>query len=601
MYRKLLISFILCFGITACRNFNVGGTYPGIIENPKKISDDELKQYYTVHTNGLIKYNLKHSKDSVNSINFAWDPYHKKRIFPLSNINVELLQDLFEFDTERFVRESGTKDFISAVHQFYSRCYFNPKTQTHDRPYRYLSCWGSLFFPPIKKLKHPLIFYHAGFSADFDPKKVTSVYFDPEFQKQLDKETQTELTYGNELRALFNGVESYPEKLRLISEAKSFLYVAVMSIICDETGQELVRKMVNAKRAGVDVRLITEGFYTFSISNFCIGVLETEGIPVVRVDDKTLERFDRMFHNKIWIRDGEEAILGGMNVLNYQNKSSGFNFLNRDTDILVRGPAVTSILGSFINLWKKYDKENRSIALAETTLVHRLTEEKSRGFRGSENYAIWLGNPETRMNGICRTAIQGNNAEPQNIATLLLRYLEGAKQSFYMTSPEIEFDLDRVMPERIDKLARLMYEKARSPGFYLAYITNGIDGGLGESNAFMRSRLKDSQKIEETFWGNMLTPMIDKEDREVNLRVRKAILPLIQAGMHGYQYFNYIHAKEFFFDRLLVGIGSWNFDGYSADNNHESAIFCLDEKLRLQIEKQMVLDMINSVPIILQQ
>jgi phosphatidylserine/phosphatidylglycerophosphate/cardiolipin synthase-like enzyme len=96
----------------------------------------------------------------------------------------------------------------------------------------------------------------------------------------------------------------------------------------------------------------------------------------------------------------------------------------------------------------------------------------------------------------------------------------------------------------------------------------------------------------------MLTPLVDEDGRNVNRRVRGIIRPLIQAGVHGFQYFNYIHAKEFYFDRLLVGIGSWNFDGFSANNNHECAIFCLDEKLRLQIERQMVLDMINSVPII---
>jgi phosphatidylserine/phosphatidylglycerophosphate/cardiolipin synthase-like enzyme len=73
-------------------------------------------------------------------------------------------------------------------------------------------------------------------------------------------------------------------------------------------------------------------------------------------------QLDRMFHNKIWIRDGEEAVLGGMNVLDCENDA---------------------------------------------------------GVRGSENYARWLGNPETRMNGICRTAVQGDNAEPQRIITLL--------------------------------------------------------------------------------------------------------------------------------------------------------------------------------------
>jgi phosphatidylserine/phosphatidylglycerophosphate/cardiolipin synthase-like enzyme len=65
-----------------------------------------------------------------------------------------------------------------------------------------------------------------------------------------------------------------------------------------------------------------------------------------------------------------------------------------------------------------------------------------------------------------------------------------------------------------------------------------------------------------------------------------------------YQYCNYVHAKEFYFDRTLTGISSWNFDKFSASNNHESAIFCLDNSLRLQMEKQMVLDMINSVPVI---
>jgi phosphatidylserine/phosphatidylglycerophosphate/cardiolipin synthase-like enzyme len=347
----------------------------------------------------------------------------------------------------------------------------------------------------------------------------------------------------------------------------------------------------------VDVRVITEGFYAFSLANYCIGVLEREGIPVVHVDDKSLSHLNRMFHNKIWIRDGEEAILGGMNVLNYQNKSDGFNFLNRDTDILVQGPAVTSLLDSFIKLWKKYDSELRPIALGEYTLATNLAAERAAGVRGSENYARWLDNPETRMNGICRTAVQGNNAEPQKIVTLLLRYLEATQNSFYLTSPEIEFDLDRKL-EYPDMLAQLIKNKASDPDFYLAYITNGFDGGLGEKSIFIRRTAQDANLVGDRFWEDMLTPLVDEDGRDVSRRVRNTIQPLIEAGVHGFQYFNYIHAKEFYFDRLLVGIGSWNFDLFSANNNHECAIFCLDENLRQQIEHQMVLDMINSVPII---
>ena len=598
MRLNLVLSGIVSLVFLSCQGIHLAGTYPGVEDPLREVSLRELARYYHERTNGLITYSFLYSEDFENTMTFVWDPYFKMRVFPASSLGNDVAQDLFEFNAERFVHESGAKDFVSATYQFYGGLSFDDRKQTHERPYRYLSSWGNLFYPPIKTLKHPLSFYHAEFSSDLDPLSVSSVYFDPEFQKRLDEETQTALTYGNTLRPLFNGVESYPEKLRLTLDAKKLLYVAVMSFIADETGRELVRSMVHAKRSGVDVRLITEGFYTFSISNYCIGVLEREGIPVVRVDDKTLKRLDRMFHNKIWVRDGEEAIIGGMNILNYENNGNGFNFLNRDTDILVRGPAATDLLASFITLWKKYDTEGRSIEPGETILARRMAEENASGVRGPENYSRWLENPETRMNGICRVAVQGNNAQPQNIATLILRYLEAARHSLYITSPEIEFDLERNEPERIDRLARLMADKCRIPDFYMAYITNGADGGLGESSSFLRSRVKDSQLVGERFWEDMLTPMVDKEGRQVNHRVRKAIMPLIEAGLHGYQYFNYVHAKEFYFDRLLVGIGSWNFDGYSADKNHESMIFCLDSNLRLEMERQMVLDMINSVPIV---
>jgi phosphatidylserine/phosphatidylglycerophosphate/cardiolipin synthase-like enzyme len=451
-----------------------------------------------------------------------------------------------------------------------------PSIITHNPvpPYRTLQVWGSLFYPPIKRLTHPLGFYHAGFSDDFDPDTVRSPYFDPAFQMELDDMTGTELTYGNDLRALFNGVESYPEKLRLVAEAKRFLYIAVMTIVADETGRKLIRLMVDRKRAGVDVRLITEGFYTFSVSNFAIGVLEKEGIPVVRVEDKRLNQVDRMFHDKFWIRDGDEAILGGMNVIDYENMATGFDFLNRDTDVRVRGPAVTDLLGRFIALWHRYDREGRSIDSAETYCARQ------------------------RMNGICRTAVQGDDAAPQKIATLLTRYLEAAKHSFYLTSPGVDYDPERTPPSSVDTLARTMIAKAIVPGFSANVITNGSDGGMGEATSFLRLRVKDATLAGNPLWIDMLTPMINSSGRGINRGTRQAVKPFLSAGIHVYEYCNYIHAKEFYFDRLLVGIASWNFDVNSADKNHEAAIFCLDRGLRRQLERRLVLDMVNAVPVI---
>jgi phosphatidylserine/phosphatidylglycerophosphate/cardiolipin synthase-like enzyme len=595
---RIAAVFLSSLAIASCR---VTGAFPGGPEESASVTLSQLARYYDERSRGMIRLSPQSPAEETAGITFVWDPYDKLRVLAPFRISPVTLQGVFQFDADRFVRESGSTDFLSAVDRFYRERPFDARKQSHRRPYRCLAQWGSLFYPPIKELTHPLPFYHREFSDGFDHRTVSSVYFDPAFQMQLDRETQTELTYGNRVRALFNGTASYPEKLRLAAEAREFLYVAVMTLVADSTGQEIIRIMVNRKRAGVDVRLITDDFYTFSISNYAVGVLEREGIPVAYVKDKRLNQLDRMFHNKIWIRDGEEAIVGGMNVLDYENNADGFNFLNRDTDILIRGPAVTSLLERYIALWRRYDREDRPIVLGESTMVRQRAQEHSAGVRGSEHYARWLGDPDTRMNGICRTAVQGDNAEPQTIVTLLRRYLEAAQHSFYITSPEVEFEPSRNPPAPIDVLADVLKNKARDPGFFAAYITNGYDGGLGESSAFLRSRVKDSRLVGDRLWEDMLTPIIDREGRNVNRRVRATLRPFIEAGVHGYQYFNYVHSKEFYFDRLLVGIGSWNFDTYSAENNHESAIFCLDDSLRAQIEKQMVLDMINSVPVVFEE
>ncbi len=591
----------LCLSVllSSCGLYEGGGTFHADIQDPPKVSLAELSRYLHERSGGLITPSGRDTGPVRGAPAFTSDPFDRGRIVAPPSIGHDEMQGLFSFDQVRFVRESGASDFLAAVYQAYQRMPFDPVRQASVRPYRVPASWGGLFFPPIRTLSQPIPFYDARLAPERSAHADGSPYFDPAFQRALDLETQTELTYGNSLRALYNGVESYPEKLRLASEAKDFLYVAVMAIIADSTGRELIRTMVDRKRAGVDVRLIIDDFYTFSISGFAVGTLEREGIPVARVADKRLNQLDRMFHNKFWIRDGVEAILGGMNVLDYENTSTGFDFQNRDTDLLIRGPAVTSLLDSYIRLWKRYDRESRPIARAESTLVRQLEVERASGVRGAEHYARWLENPETRMNGICRTAVQGDDADPQRIVTLLTRYAENARHSFMFTTPGIECNTSAEATGSIDVLARVMLQKCRLPSFTGSVITNGIDGGWGESTIFLRTRVRDSELIDDPLWVDIMTPVVDGGGREVAGALRATMRPFLRVGLRVHQYINYIHAKEFLFDRLLVGIGSWNFDGYSADRNHESMVFCLDSSLSAQVEQHLVLDMVNSVPVVL--
>ncbi len=596
--RVVPLILLACIGWLSCRSAGPGAAVQSSEGDPRTVTLQDLARYYAERSDGLISCSIQSMDQLPATPVFSWDPYDKQRILATSIFGPEEIQDLFELNEECFVGGSGTRDFLDRAYQEYDQYPFDWKTQSHHGRYRRLAHWGSLLYPPIRRLREPLSFYHAGFSGEFDPDTASSEYFDPRFQIALDRETQTELTYGNRLQALFNGIESYPAKIQLIENSRKFLFVAVMTIVADETGTEILRRLVQRRRAGVDVRVIMDDFYTFSVSRAAMTVLEREGIPVARVADKKLNQADRMFHNKFWIRDGEEAIVGGMNVLDYEHQSNGFNFNNRDTDVRIQGPAVSDLTGRFITLWKRYDRAGVPTNETESFLARQLSAERDAKVRGAEYYATWLGDTAMRMNGICRIAVQGNNAEPQRIVALLTRYLQAARQSFYFTTPALEFDLVRDEPERIDVLAKVMLDKLSAPGFHMACVTNGVDGGTGEATAWLRNRAATAHQVGDTFWEDMLLPMIADDGRNVSRETRLVMYPLVMAGLHGYQYFNYMHAKQFYFDRLLVGIGSWNFDGFSAERNHECAVFCLDKGLRLQLERQLVLDMINSVPIV---
>ena len=54
----------------------------------------------------------------------------------------------------------------------------------------------------------------------------------------------------------------------------------------------------------------------------------------------------------------------------------------------------------------------------------------------------------------------------------------------------------------------------------------------------------------------------------------------------------------FYFDRILASVGSYNFHHNSTDHAYESTSICLDENLNRELDKILVMDMANSIPLI---
>ncbi|MBL7716128.1 MAG: phosphatidylserine/phosphatidylglycerophosphate/cardiolipin synthase family protein [Bdellovibrionales bacterium] len=525
----------------------------------------------------------------------------RNRLEPTPRIRPEDAQDLFTMDIAQYVQQVGAKDFQEAKVRYYGNLNFDMKSLFHERPFPYLSDWGSLFFPPEKKLVHPAEVYSKDFAA-VDYQKVSSTYFDVSFQDYLDSWTQSGMTTGNKLKVLANG-DSFKEKLRLIQDAKKFFIGSVMVFGCDESSQKMIEALAEKKKQGVDVRLILEGAHMGIAFRKCLKMLDRAGVDVA-LSSETFKfiGLDSTMHAKYWIRDAEEAVIGGQNIIDAQNSSSGFNHLNRDTELLVHGPAVTDLLGEWVKTWERqHGRKNQSVD--PYLILHRkmVYDELHAGLRGSENYTKWLNDPALRMNGNCRVLVQGKQTERYRLSRMMIALLLASKSHVIMSSPTIQFDLARDPSEQnwIDFFWKTAIQRSND-GVNVQLLTNGIDGGYGEATMMIRRKVVAAEAKKKKLTTNMWKKIGLWIDRGAARTNREMIQDLSRRApkMGIWNPFQYIHAKQLYFDRIMVGVSSYNLDKNSSETNQESGIYCMDENLSHQFDALLLRDMVNSIPAI---
>jgi phosphatidylserine/phosphatidylglycerophosphate/cardiolipin synthase-like enzyme len=126
-----------------------------------------------------------------------------------------------------------------------------------------------------------------------------------------------------------------------------------------------------------------------------------------------------------------------------------------------------------------------------------------------------------------------------------------------------------------------------------------VDGAGGAAtskyrNLALAARASGKSSL-ETFWrdfAEIITQSLGKGGfGESETFVRKS------DNIHGWNYFRFTHQKVHYFDRRMIGIGSFNLDGHSAHGNRETEMFCMDDKLIRQAEQMLTRDLANSTPI----
>lgn len=566
---------------------------PPVLGNIATFTD--LSSYLQAHTNGAVRP----TKESFLSFRINRKLNEAVPILPEANPN--LIHSLFETDVVKMIQNAGTVDFISAKKKYYKSQTFNNSTQQFSRSYVYPSDWHSLNHNPIKKIDLPTEVYGQHFQP-LDAKSIEqSPLVEVDVHRKLDTLTGTEMTAGNKLRLLNNGEVSFKEKVRMVKESKKFFHAVVMVQYCDESSSEIVDAMVEKARAGVDVRLMTESIWTKLILKKCLAKLRNGGVKVTLGSGFFNPRtMFTVHHTKFWIRDGEEAIMGGQNMHDFENTSNGFNNHTRDKDVHVVGPAVTDMMREYVRIWNHEQKKPDPTMTQYLEVVKRKEAvERTQGLRGKDLYEQWLHRPAGDIPGVCRVLVQGSKTTdtPSIITKAYIEIMNNAKYSMIINSPTFRYKEDSKNELDNSRIVKAILDGSKR-GLNIDLISNGVDGGWGEAGHQLRQlgiKLRRSGKTG-------LAVLIEKLDKTVAVFSGRSNRKNLANAVKGstvdvWLYFNHIHAKQMSFDHIMTSTGSFNLDSHSY-KNHESTMICLDKKLADESLVSFVSDIVNATPVI---
>ena len=511
------------------------------------------------------------------------------------NLDDSQVQQLFEVHWDPSAH--GNQSFLDHEEQQYSSYEWRSSDLRYTLPFT-LYGWTNLDHPPLRSVNENLADIHPMLGAI--DRSSDHRFYDADFQHSLDQLSQTELTAGNVLSLLPN-TNSYQQKLALIKATKHHLWVTSMVFFCDDSSGKLIDAMKERIQNGVEVRLIVEGVWSRIALNGCIARMRDVGIDVLIMNESLqIKNPANITHNKFWIRDGEEAIVGGQNIMDAENLSTGFNAEGyRDTDAWVHsGPITTELEQKFAFIWEKNRKKaNKPMGDHLVDIQNKLYQEALAGQRGEAVYTA-LSDPSRRSHGFCRLVSQEPGASEQAISPVLAALADASSSLVIATTPRVAYKEGK----SDYKSPKLVYDaliNAGNRGVRVDVVTNGSDGFGGTLTKIFRTeadkaRSKGQHLIERGFMdvaddlgrANYATSMKDF----LNFSAQSQ-------NIHPWTYFRFAHQKVHLFDRRMVGIGSFNLDTYSSKGNRETELLCMDEDLISQAERQLAQDISNSIPV----
>lgn len=392
-------------------------------------------------------------------------------------------------------------------------------------------------------------------------------YFTADFQLALDKKTNSSLYAGNKLTLLANK-ESAKMRLKLINSAQKIIHLTTFHLICDEGGEEFSAALIAAVKRKVKVRFLETGGPWSWLSGTCLlhmveAGAEVEYAPYSFVFSKS----SLLLHDKHMIVDNKIAIVGGQNIGNFFSKSDGKNGNFRDTDVAVEGPVVLSIARRFVDLWQRSKAQDHSLQAYSAALDLQEKKWQKKGLAGSASYEKWL-NADAPA-GLCRFVAQDPQLDTYYVFDAYTQLALAAQKHIAFHVPS----LNGLGSEKQETLLAALMSLAQKNDARVDIITNGP--GLVKSNI-------------------VFSPFGSLYGMYTLARVFETVKG---SAINVYGYRSWLHSKVFYFDDIMVAVGSFNFDE-TALAWTEDTLICMDPSLVNQTTQMFKNDFAHSVKLV---
>lgn len=391
---------------------------------------------------------------------------------------------------------------------------------------------------------------------------------------------------------LKGGYQYLRYRMDLIDKAKNSIYLQTFIYDDAEVAWEISKKLVEAKKRGVDVRLIVdEGTFTYVkeqelykylkkngvlFEGYEVGYLNMLGLLPKDLNLTTLvDNLNYRKHEKIFVVDpGSDdgvAIIGGTNIANEYFGVEPFNYLKNwtDKDVALKGDVVIKVAEDFMETWNKLQEQHQG-GMYE--------------FFGK----VW----SLPTNVIKALSIKSLTYKNPNLDSTIVKRINDARS----TDLELNYSESPI---------RYLYNKPKQNQniIYDAYVDaiNSSESSIDLINAYFMPSIEMRQAILKALKRGVKIRVITNSDKATDIspivRIGRLLYDEVlsyneyAAGNGGIEIYEWegdqvlhnnkglLHSKFALFDNKLAYVGSYNLDPRSQNLSTENIIATQDQNL----------------------